>query len=202
MVSADPIYRTTSAPLYTGPRDSDPLTEGELSLLLAVPRAAQTTPDATLFRLPLGPDPAMGWIDVTCAEVYSIVSRLAAIWNTRLSELLHKRTGGTVSSVGPGTIVSILVQPSVHSIFHHLAFWALGCTVQYVSIFLGDEVVDANLTQSGSKIALYSGVDDTWVGERRARFDGDMVQLPDDEYAPRLAQVEKQGRSEQYDLFL
>lgn len=191
---AQPTCNANSIP-YTGPCDCDPLTEEELSILLAIPRAAQTTPDAPLFRLPLGPDPALGWVDVTCIETYSIVSRLAAVWNTRLTDILHKRAEGAQleCSVGPGTTICIVVQPSVHALFHLLAFWALGCTVKYICTYVSDEIVDSSLRDSGCRVVLYAGMDDTWVSNRESQFDGEMVQLPVDEYAHQLACREKEG---------
>lgn len=184
-----------SSTSYEGPRDGDPLTEGELGLLLAIPHAAQATPDAMLFRLPLGPDPAMGWVDVSCAESYSIIARLAANWNTRLSEILHKHTGKCISTIGPGTTICIFVQPVVHSLFHHLAFMALGCTIQYISLALDEDGIESNLRMSNCKIAIYSGVDEAWVNGMRARFNGEIVQLPEDQYAHRIALTEKQKSS-------
>lgn len=187
---------------YAGPRDDDPLTEAELSLLLAIPRAAKSTPNATLFRLPLGPDPALGWVDVTCAETYSVVSRLAAIWRDRLSELLGERTDGVVteSKVGPGTTICILSCPPVNALFHLFAFWALGCTVQFFSTGVKEEVVDSNLRQSGCKVVLHSGVDDVWIEGREAHFEGKVVRLAEDEYAHRLAQAEKENSEHTYFL--
>lgn len=180
---------SSSAP-YTGPRDDDPLTEGELSLLLAIPRAAQSTPNATLFRLPLGPDPALGWIDVTCAETYSIVSRLAAVWRTRLSELTDEVSE---PEVGPGTTICIVSHPPVHALFHMLAFWSLGCTVQSLSPGVSGENADAGLRQSGCKVLLHSCMSDAWVEGRKIQFKGKIVQLTEDEYAHRLAQAEKEN---------
>ncbi|KAB5589737.1 Potassium voltage-gated channel subfamily H member 2 [Ceratobasidium theobromae] len=187
-----PIAASSSRPTpYSGPRDGDPLTEAELSLLLAIPRAAQTTPNGTLFRLPLGPDPSLGWVDVTCAETYSIVSRLAASWRTRLSKILDEPE----PKVGPGIIICILAQPSVHALFHLFAFWALGCTVQYVCTYMGNEIVDSNIRQSGCKVILYSGANEDWL-RSQDQFDGALVELPENEYAHRLAQKEKEGSSE------
>ncbi|KAF8595990.1 hypothetical protein BDV93DRAFT_514494 [Ceratobasidium sp. AG-I] len=145
--------------LNVGPADTDPLTEEELSLLLAIPRAANNTPNATLFRLPRGPDPTLGWVDVTCTQVQSIVSRLAFRWDAILSDIMHSRTSGRVSSIGPGTIICILAQPAVSALFHHLAFWALGCTIQYTMLCLGEEVVSSCVRQSGCQIALCSEED-------------------------------------------
>lgn len=137
-----------------GPADTDPLTDDELSLLLALPRAAQATPNATLFRLPRGPDPTLGWVDVTCAQAHSIVSRLASRLNTVLSDILLKRTDGKTTSVGPGTTVCILVQPAMNALFHHLALWSLGCTIQYTMMSLGEALVSRYVQQSGCDIAL------------------------------------------------
>lgn len=193
MVPDNPIPQPTLSAPYAGPHDTDPLTQGELSLLLAIPLAARATPNATLFRLPLGPDPKMGWVDVTCAEVYSIVCRLAIGWNAKLSEILRQRTGGAVASVGPGTTVCILVYPFVHSIFHHLAFWALGCTVQYISVYLEGDTIDGLISQSGCDVVLHAGMDEAWVSARRDHCKGELIKLPDEEYAHRLAQAQKGG---------
>ncbi|KAB5588205.1 Potassium voltage-gated channel subfamily H member 2 [Ceratobasidium theobromae] len=194
MAVADSIHPSQPAGPYTGPNDDDPLTEGELSILLAIPRAAKSSPNSTLFRLPLGPDPALGWIDVTCAEAHSIISRLSATWETRLSKLLQEQSGGACKSVGPGTTICMLVQPSAHALFHQLAFWALGCTVHYLSLMVGDDNVDSLLSQSGGKVALCSGLDPKFLAERRARFQGEILELPEEEQPHRLAQIEKQGQ--------
>ncbi|KAJ1302138.1 hypothetical protein OPQ81_000967 [Rhizoctonia solani] len=180
---------------YSGPKDDDPLTDDELTLLLAIPRAAVSTPDATLFRLPLGHDPLMGWIDATCAQVYHIVSRLAEIWKSRLLKLLSK-PGDPVSdsSFGPGTTVCIATRPDFHGIFHLLAFWAIGCTVQFIPMQCPSVVVD-QLNESGCKVVLYSGFDDGWVETWRKEFDGVVVQLPEEEQAHQLAKMEIQTQA-------
>ncbi|KAF8596015.1 hypothetical protein BDV93DRAFT_563790 [Ceratobasidium sp. AG-I] len=139
-----------------GPADTDPLTEDELSILLAIPRAARNSPHATLFRLPRGPDPTLGWVDVTCAQVESIVSRLASRWSPILSGIIHARSGGRVSSVGPGTTICILVQPALNALFHHLAFWSLGCTIQYTMLVPGEDIASRYVQQAGCHIALCS----------------------------------------------
>ncbi|CAE6463157.1 unnamed protein product [Rhizoctonia solani] len=180
---------------YTGPGDNDPLTEDELTLLLAIPRAAESNPDGTLFRLPLGPDPSMGWIDATCAETRSIVVRLADAWKSRLSELLDN-SGKPVldSAVGPGTTICIAANPDFHGIFHLLAFWAIGCTVQYISLTDLTEATN-QLNESGCKVMLCSGVDSGWMEARKKQFNGVMVQLPQEERADQLTKSEKQGKA-------
>ncbi|KAF8755542.1 hypothetical protein RHS01_05040 [Rhizoctonia solani] len=155
-----------------------PLTDDELSLLLAIPRAAESTPNSTLFRLPLGPHPSMGFVDATCAEVRSIVARLASTWKTKLSELLRKPDEpGCERSIGPGTTICIMVEPSFHGIFHLLAFWAIGCTIQFVSA-VDPEVGITQLNEY------------TW----RKGFDGAIIQLPEQEQPHRLVQAEKHGQ--------
>ncbi|CAE6520716.1 unnamed protein product [Rhizoctonia solani] len=177
---------------YSGPNDSDPLIDDELAILLAIPRAAESTPNATLFRLPLGPEPLMGWVDATCAEVRSIVARLANVWKSRLSDLLHTPGKPVLgSSIGPGTTICITIMPDFHGVFHLLAFWALGCTVQYVSV-ADPSVAMEQLNESGCKVMLCSGFDDDWIEARKKQFDGVIVQLPEEEQAHQLAKLEKQ----------
>ncbi|KAF8676584.1 hypothetical protein RHS04_06441 [Rhizoctonia solani] len=177
---------------YPGPSDSDPLTDDELTLLLAIPRVADSTPNATLFRFPVGHIPSMGWIDVTCAEARSIIAHLAMVWRPRLTEILHQTEHSIPNRpVGPGTTICILVEPDFHSIFHLLAFWAIGCSVQFVST-ADPNILDSQLTQSGCDLIIYSGFDDAWVIERKRRFDGPIIQLPEEEQAHRLAVSEKQ----------
>jgi hypothetical protein len=181
------------------PKDEDPLTDDELGLLLAVPRAAASTPGATLFRLPLGPDPSFGWVDATCAEVRSIAARLAAIWQSRLLELLNMPdTHLTDILPGPGITICILVEPSYQAIFHLLAFWAIGCTVQFISVAMEPTTIDTQLNQSGCKIVIYSGFDDAWINERRIHFRGVMVPLPHEEHASFLVISEKKQQSNYY----
>ena len=175
--------------LNVGPADSDPLTEEELSILLAIPRAAKNTPNAVLFRLPRGPDPTLGWVDVTCAQVQSIVSSLAFRWNAILSDIMRDRTGGKISSVGPGTNICMLVQPAVNSVFHHLAFWALGCTMQYTTFYLGEEMASQCVRQSGCHIALCSE-DDQRAQRIMGQLGIDIALLPESEYAVNLATEE------------
>ncbi|CAE6515801.1 unnamed protein product [Rhizoctonia solani] len=181
---------------YPGPRENDPLTEDELKLLLAVPRAAESNPYARLFRLPLGPDPSMGWIDVTCAEVRSIVARLADVWKSKLSNLLDEGGRPVLNvPVGPGTTICIAVRPDFHGIFHLLAFWALGCTVQFVSMADPTGAVD-QLNESGCQVMLCSGYSDEWVKTQQKRFNGTIVQLLKEEHADELAKSEKQGQAD------
>ncbi|KAF8595987.1 acetyl-CoA synthetase-like protein [Ceratobasidium sp. AG-I] len=174
---------------YAGPADTDPLTDDELSILLAIPRAARVTPNATRFRLPRGPTPKLGWVDVTCAQTESIVARLAVQWNILLSNVVHRRTVGEKSSVGPGTTVCILVQPPVSALFHHLAFWSLGCTVQYITQSLGESVISNCLRQSGCHIALCSE-QDLRTKQLVEELDIDVVALPDSECAVNLVMEE------------
>ncbi|CAE7155611.1 unnamed protein product [Rhizoctonia solani] len=183
----DPNPSTSLPKPYSGPNNGDPLTEDELALLLAVPRAAETTPNATLFRLPLGPDPSMGWIDATCAETHSIVARLADVWKSKLSGLL----GRPDSEIGPGTTICIAIKPDFHGIFHLLAFWAIGCTAQFVSM-ADPSVAVEQLNESGCKVILCSGFDDDWIEARRNHFDGAIIRLPEQEQAHELVKVEKQ----------
>ncbi|CAE6420121.1 unnamed protein product [Rhizoctonia solani] len=175
---------------YAGPRDDEPLTEEELAILLAIPRAAENIPNAIAFRIPLGIDPSMGWIDVTWSEARSIIARLAAIWGTRLSDMVADKES---SPIGPGTTICLFVQPSVIVLFHILAFWALGCTPQFLSLSLDPDTIDLYLNQSGCRVAIYSGISENWVGSRREVFCGTMIPLPKDEYAHRLAEAEKQS---------
>ncbi|CAE6482307.1 unnamed protein product [Rhizoctonia solani] len=186
---------TASSPRpYSGPSDDDPLTDDELGLLLAIPRAAESTPDATLFRLPLGPEPSMGSIDVTCAEVRSIVARLANVCKSRLSGLLSKPGDVTSDFIGPGMTICIATVPDFHGIFHLLAFWALGCTVQLVSM-ADPSVAMEQLNEVGCKLMLCSGFDDDWVEARKKQFGGVIVQLPEEEQAHELAKLEKQKQA-------
>ncbi|CAE6522801.1 unnamed protein product [Rhizoctonia solani] len=191
MASIQPTKSTSDNP-FKGPEDGDPLTSKELLILLSIPRAAQTSPSNTAFRLPLGPDPAQGWIDINFSETCSIVSRLASTWKLRLDALLGK-SNNRPSSVGPGTTICILVQPAVNGIFHHLAFGALGCTVQYITLALGDNAICSSLRESKCNFILYSGIDDARVSAMKDRFDGEFVALPERELSATLGQEEKLG---------
>ncbi|KAF8595986.1 hypothetical protein BDV93DRAFT_563762 [Ceratobasidium sp. AG-I] len=173
----------------TGPTDTDPITDEELSILLAVPRAARTTPSATRYRLPRGSDSTLGWVDVACAQVESVVACLALRWNLMLSDIMHKRTGGEKSSVGPGTVVCILVQPPVNALFRRLAFLSLGCTVRYIMTSLDKHIVSSCLQQSGCHVVLCSG-QDLCTKELVERLGIDVVALSDDESVISLATKE------------
>lgn len=175
--------------LNAGPVDADPLTNDELSLLLAIPRAAQANPNATLFRLPRGPDPTLGWVDVTCAQVHSIVSRLALRWKTVLSNIMMRRTSGKTANIGPGTTICILVQPVMDALFHHLALWSLGCTIQYTMLFLGDALVSRYVQQSGCDIALCSE-HDLPTRKLMEQLNIGVAILPESEHAFNLAEEE------------
>ncbi|CAE6449163.1 unnamed protein product [Rhizoctonia solani] len=189
MVSFESSQLVAGAP-YVGPLGNEPLTDDELAILLAIPRGAEKTPDATALRLPLGPDPAHGWVDVTFSEARAIVARLAADWKNRLSDGTQGR------DVGPGTTVCLLVQPIVHAIFHWLAFWALGCTVQLVSLTMGDENIPIYLKKSECQTVIYSSISDTLEQRLHSDFNGAMIQLSEEEYAHRLAQNAKCSHAE------
>ncbi|CAE6452830.1 unnamed protein product [Rhizoctonia solani] len=158
----------------------------------AMPNNPFKGPDEA-FRLPLGPDPASGSIDVNFSEACSIISRLASTWNSRLGALLSKPDHSPFS-VGPGTTICVLVQPAVFGIFHHLAFGALGCTMQYVSLSLSDEVMHAHLCESKCNVILHSGIDDR-IKAIKEGFDGEVVRIPEEEHAQQLARGEKSGRA-------
>ncbi|KAF8755546.1 hypothetical protein RHS01_05044 [Rhizoctonia solani] len=159
---------------YPGPSDSDPLTDDELTLLLAIPRVADSTPNATLFRFPI------------YYRAFSDGMETKAYRNTSSNGALYSQ-----SPRWTGTTICILVEPDFHSIFHLLAFWAIGCSVQFVST-ADPNILDSQLTQSGCDLIIYSGFDDAWVIERKRRFDGPIIQLPEEEQAHRLAVSEKQ----------
>ncbi|CAE6452836.1 unnamed protein product [Rhizoctonia solani] len=89
---------TGSDTVYAGPLDYEPLTEKELAILLAIPHGAEKTPNMTIFRFPLGPEPALGWVDVTFNEARSIIASLAIEWKAKLS---NRAEGPTV---GPGMV--------------------------------------------------------------------------------------------------
>ncbi|KAG8704361.1 hypothetical protein FRC08_002269 [Ceratobasidium sp. 394] len=180
----NPLPMTISLVPHIGPSNDDPLTADELRILLALPRAAKATPHSLLFRLPNGDSPSQGYVDVSCLQAYSTVSRLAATWQARLAARLGY-------GVGPGVTVCLMVDPYVHGIFHHLAFWALGCTIQYMTVMFGDEVVDLLLKQSGCKAVVYSGKTSAWARERQRRHGVEMIELPEREYARALARKEQ-----------
>ncbi|KAJ1302137.1 hypothetical protein OPQ81_000966 [Rhizoctonia solani] len=172
---------------FKGPDDGDPLTPKELSILLAIPRTAQTSPNTMAFRLPLGPDPAQGWVDVNYSQTCAIVSRLASIWKSRLDTLL--------GSAGPGTTICMFVQPGVHAIFHYFAFRALGCTMQYLYSCLGISEICSKLRESNCDAILHSGMEDAWIRAMKAHFGEKLVALPEEEFAHQLARDEKEGRA-------
>ncbi|KAF8703158.1 hypothetical protein RHS03_06212, partial [Rhizoctonia solani] len=179
-------YKLTLASIAPSPKGDDPLTENELSLSLAIPRAAESSLNSTLFRLPLGSDPSMGSIDATCAEMRSIVAHLAEVWQRRLSSLSIPDESLDNTPFGPGITTCLLVEPSYEAIFHLLALWGIGCTVQFISVAMEPYIIDSQLDQSGCKVLLHSGFDDAWVKEHEDHFRGAIIQLPDEERASRL----------------
>ncbi|CAE7208503.1 unnamed protein product [Rhizoctonia solani] len=191
MASADPPNNAPGNP-FRGPEAGDPLTSKEELILLALPRAAQTSPDTTAFRLPLGPDPTRGWVDVTFLEARSIVSRLATTWKSRLENIIEDEAKNG-SGVGPGTTICIFVQPAAHGIFHHLAFGSLGCTVQYISLSLGNNQICSYLRESNCTAILHSGITTAWVTSMKDCFDGELIALPEEEFSHQLAFREKAG---------
>lgn len=165
-----------------------PLSQSELKLLLALPRAAQTTPDATLFKIPRGPDPKLGFIDVSCTEAASIVSRLAAAWRPRLSPLNRNLEEGECPNIG------FAVKPPVHGFFHRLAFWALGYCVQYFDVSFAEGVVDGLLRDGSCTTILYLGDGmKEWAAGCIKRLNVPALELPEDEFAINLAKREKEG---------
>ncbi|KAG8747766.1 hypothetical protein FRC11_012250, partial [Ceratobasidium sp. 423] len=180
--------RTTST-VYAGPLNNDPLTENELAVLLAIPRGAEKIPNGAMFRLPLGPEPTQGWVDVTFSEARSIVSRLAADWKTRLSN------GTDDQSVGPGMTICLLVQPVAHVMLHWLAFWALGCSIQVISSSMDDDTIALYLNKSGCRVVVHSGISDTQVEGIRSSWNGTMIRLTEEEHAHQLVLSHKQAQT-------
>ena len=165
-----------------------PLSQSELKLLLALPRAADTTPNATLFKIPCGPDPKLGFIDVSCAEAASIVSRLAAVWGPRLSPLHRSLRGDQCPNIG------FAVRAPVHGFFHRLAFWALGYCVQYFDVSFAEGVVDGLLRDGACTTILYEGDDmKEWAVRCMERLMIPALELPEEEFAINLAKREKEG---------
>ncbi|QRV93456.1 aminotransferase class I and II protein [Ceratobasidium sp. AG-Ba] len=170
-------------PTLSGPSSNDPLTPEELSILLALPRAAEKTPNSLFIRLPKGDKPGDGHIDVSYAQACSIISRLASAWRAR-----------TNLPLCTGTTVCLLIEPSLHGVFHHLAFWALGCTVQYATTELGDDITDALLEQSGCKLVVHYGKTSSWVRGRQDKHPQmEIFALDEDEQARALACKEFAG---------
>ncbi|KAF8595949.1 hypothetical protein BDV93DRAFT_528329 [Ceratobasidium sp. AG-I] len=165
-----------------------PLSRSELKLLLALPRAAEATPNATLFKIPCGPDPKLGFIDVSCTEAASIVSRLAAAWGPRLSPLHKNLPENQCPNIG------FAVKPPVHGFFHRLAFWALGYCVQYFDVDFAEEVVDGLLRDGACTTILYLGDDmKEWAAGCTDRLKIPVLELPEEEFAINLAKREKEG---------
>jgi hypothetical protein len=135
----------------------------------------------------------MGLVDATCAEVRSIVACLADTWKSKLADILRKPDEQVCgSSVGPGTTICIMIEPSFHGIFHLLAFWAIGCTVQFVS--MSDPVVAiSQLNECDCRVMVCSGFDEEWIEAQRKIFNGVIIKLPEEEQAHRLVQSEKLG---------
>ncbi|CAE6468548.1 unnamed protein product [Rhizoctonia solani] len=179
----------TASVIYPGPLSNDQLTDNELAILLAIPRWAERTPDATVFRLPLGPEPTHGWVDATFSEARAIVARLATDWRARL----FSDAGGL--STGPGTTICLLVEPIAHVLFHWLAFWALGCTVQLVSLTMGAESTLLCLNKSGCGVAIHSGMDKALEQKISSQFKGVMIRLPEEEFAHQLVRGSKHSRA-------
>ncbi|QRV88494.1 AMP binding enzyme [Ceratobasidium sp. AG-Ba] len=165
-----------------GPLGDDPLTPDELSILLALPRAAQKTPHALFVRLPKGATAGDGHYDVSFAQAAAIVGRLASALKTR-----------TDIQLGPGITVCLMIDPYVHGFFHQLAFWALGCTVQYVTGVFGEEMVDGQLKQAGCKLTVYLGKTKERVEARRDKHGIEMFELEESEYAGALVRQELAG---------
>jgi hypothetical protein len=165
----------------------EPLSSDELAILLALPRAAKAAPGATIFKIPHGPDPSLGFVDVSCAEAVAIVSRLAAIWDIRLSNL------GLHLDEKNGLSLAIAVEPPIHAFFHHLALWALGYCVQYFSTGLEVEFIDNLLKEGGCAALLYGGTDVRGLAEGvRERLGVTLIEITEKEYAINLATQEKE----------
>ena len=165
-----------------------PLSQSELKILLALPRAAETTPNATLFKIPYGPDPKLGFIDVSCAEAASIVSRLAAAWGPRLSPIHRSLKENQCPNIG------FAVKPPVHGFFHRLAFWALGYCVQYFDVGFAEGVVDGLLRDGVCTTILYLGDDmKGWAAGCMDRLKIPALELLEEEFAINLAKREKEG---------
>ncbi|CAE6425418.1 unnamed protein product [Rhizoctonia solani] len=182
--------QAAASTIYTGPLDNDPLTENELAFLLAIPRGAERTPNATIFRFPLGPEHTQGWVDITFSEARSIIARLAIEWQARLS----KADEGL--RVGPGMTICLLVQPIAHVLLHWLAFWALGCSVQVISLSMGEDVISSYLSKSGCQVAVHSGISDDRVERIRSGCNAVMMQLAEEEHAHQLALGTKQTQAD------
>ncbi|KAG8718168.1 hypothetical protein FRC09_013064 [Ceratobasidium sp. 395] len=166
-----------------------PLSQLELAILLALPRAASKSPDSVLFKIPHSDNPNLGFVDTTCSEAASIVARLAHTWDSRLTETL-----GAPLKEKDGVVIAIASEPAVHAWFHHLAFWALGCGVQYFNANFEPGVIDNLLKQGGCSAILCSG--DTLEASMRdcaQRLGIPAITLQEEEYANNLAKREKEG---------
>ncbi|KAG8713589.1 hypothetical protein FRC09_018562, partial [Ceratobasidium sp. 395] len=177
--------------MATQPIDTRPLSSSELKILLALPRAAEETPNAVFFKIPRGPDPTLGYVDVSCAEAADIVSRLAATWEARLSNL------GIIQNQDTRPTVAIAVEPGVHAFFHHLAFWAMGCCVQYIDTGLEPKIFGAILKSGDPAVLIFSGGN---TGELAHEIEKELripiIELSGEERAINLATKEKAGAHE------
>jgi acyl-coenzyme A synthetase/AMP-(fatty) acid ligase len=186
----------TANSVYRGPLDNDPLTDDELAILLAIPRWAEKAPNATIFRLPLGPEPTHGWVDITFRKARTIIARLATDWRTRLSS----GTDALNVNVGPGTTICLLVEPISHALFHWLAFWALGCSIQIISLSMDDDTIALYLNKSECRVAIYSDISSDRMNRIGSGCNAAMIQLPTEEYAHRLAFGYRCGQGKQPQL--
>ncbi|KAG8726534.1 hypothetical protein FRC12_023309 [Ceratobasidium sp. 428] len=166
-----------------------PLSQLELAILLALPRAASKSPDSVLFKIPHSDNPNLGFVDTTCSEAASIVARLAHTWDSRLAETL-----GAPLKEKDGVVIAIASEPAVHAWFHHLAFWALGCGVQYFNANFEPGVIDNLLKQGGCSVILCSGDTlETSMHDCAQRLGIPVVTLQEEEYAINLAKREQEG---------
>ncbi|KAG9122037.1 hypothetical protein FRC07_001755, partial [Ceratobasidium sp. 392] len=145
--------------------DTRPLSSSELKILLALPRAAEATPDALFFKIPRGPDPTLGFVNVSCSEAAAIVSRLAATWETRLADL------GLV----------------------HNTFWAIGCCAQYVDTVLEPRVRLSLLKEGDPDVLIYYQDNlGELAHEAEEALKIPIIALPEEERAIELATKEKE----------
>ncbi|KAF8755541.1 hypothetical protein RHS01_05041 [Rhizoctonia solani] len=182
---------TVSYPdVHPGPSDADPLTDDELSLLLAIPARGV---HSQLYALPTStrPPPLYGICRCHLRRSPLYCCTLSQHMETKLSELLRKPDeSGCERSIGPGTTICIMVSHRSMESSICLLFGLSGARFNLCrSRILVWGLISS--TNANARSWCAPGFDEEWIIARESEFNGAIVSLPEEEQAHILVQKKR-----------
>lgn len=157
----------------------DSVDPAEVSIVRAIQCGVAEKPQQTFVWIAKN-DKNQTFHRVTNLQAHRIVARLIA----ELQDIFDtQQWGSSELQQRQPSIVTLMVVPTVHAIFHLFALWVMGIGVQYVDETFEEELLDI-LVPSNTELVIYAGLNVRLHGWLEARKS---LQLSPKSYARSLA---------------